>query len=114
MNDSMQPPLEDDPRVFELVQHYLQQIEAGLHPSRKELEAEHPDLVAVLEPYLDAIEMLHAAVPQLRHASGSSDGRFPDTAAPIAGEPLGDFQLVREIGRGGMGVVYEAIQLSLG
>src|SRR6266487_2074503 len=29
-------------------------------------------------------------------------------------KPLGDFKLIREIGRGGMGVVYEAVQLSLG
>src|SRR4051794_23811609 len=39
----------------------------------------------------------------------SADG--PD-APP--GHVLGDFRLVREIGRGGMGVVYEAEQLSLG
>src|SRR5262249_36671050 len=38
---------------------------------------------------------------------------------PVATEiqpeaPLGDFRIVREIGRGGMGIVYEAVQVSLG
>jgi len=114
MNESlMSPDEEEDSRVFEVVQRYLQQIEAGEHPSRAELEARYPELVATMEPYLDAIEMLQAAAPQLRDQAGSASAQAAPAAALPEGKPLGDFQLVREIGRGGMGVVYEAVQLSL-
>src|SRR5205823_3798812 len=47
--------------------------------------------------------------------SSPAGGCPPDGGGDeVAGRPLGDFRLVREIGRGGMGVVYEAVQLSLG
>ncbi|WP_437205229.1 serine/threonine protein kinase [Planctomicrobium sp. SH664] len=104
---------DDDSRVFSIVQKYLEQIESGRHPNRAELVSQYPELSAQMAPYLDAIEMLHAAAPQLREPGSSSSGGSAPGNIPLGREPLGDFQLIREIGRGGMGVVYEAIQLSL-
>jgi serine/threonine protein kinase len=54
-----------------------------------------------------------ACVDLLHRAWSEGHGHQPrPTAAPPA-EVLGDFRLIREIGRGGMGTVYEAEQLSL-
>ena len=47
-----------------------------------------------------------------RGAGSAEEGRLPSSAAKL--ERLGDFRIVREIGRGGMGIVYEAMQESLG
>ena len=45
--------------------------------------------------------------------TASLDGRLAP-APPASLERLGEYRVVREIGKGGMGVVYEAIQESLG
>ena len=57
---------------------------------------------------------MHQASPLASPLSGNLPRIAGNVNDPVSANPLGDFQIVQEIGRGGMGIVYEAIQLSLG
>jgi len=98
--------LTDDPRVIDAARKYFAELEGGHVPSRLRYYALYPELHEELAQCFDGIELAHAAGLALK-----------PTVAPVQLEipagPLGDFQIVREIGRGGMGVVYEAVQISL-
>ncbi|HTK74011.1 MAG TPA: protein kinase, partial [Gemmataceae bacterium] len=101
----------DDPRVLRAMESYAAALQRGERPDRDAFLADlPPDVAGVLAGCLDGLELVHAAAPAL----SGSDGSLPLPDGAIPAQPLGDFQLLREIGRGGMGVVYEAIQLSLG
>jgi tRNA A-37 threonylcarbamoyl transferase component Bud32 len=90
-------PEEGAATLVRVLDEYLADLQAGRAPDRAQLLAAHPALASQLEQCLAGIEFIHHA------------------AQPAPGTPaqLGDFRIVREIGRGGMGVVYEAEQLSL-
>ncbi|MHC4670564.1 MAG: protein kinase domain-containing protein [Planctomycetota bacterium] len=88
-------------RVERLVGEWLDRRERGDAPSEEELVAGHPELAAELRARLRSERLLD------RHF-GASLG-LPATA-PAA---IGDFRIVSEIDRGGMGVVYEAEQTSM-
>ena len=117
----------DDPRVAAAAQEFLAALEAGQRPSRQAFIGRHPEIAGELAACLEGLEFLYRAAPPRRSGSSAAQGsknrlaaapRDPDPGHTAAANdellPLGDFRLVREIGRGGMGVVYEAVQLSLG
>jgi hypothetical protein len=104
----------DDPRVFAAVQKFLAALESGRRPSRREFVAQHPEIAEQLAACLDGLAFIHSAAGELNRFDSSSSGRAEMPIDLNNAQPLGDFRLLREIGRGGMGVVYEALQLSLG
>jgi len=103
----------DDPRVLEVVQEYLAELERGRSPSREKYLARYPELTQAVRDCLDGLEMVRGGLSnsQGKSISGGMPGPRIQERPP---KSLGDFLIVREIARGGMGVVYEAVQQSLG
>jgi tetratricopeptide (TPR) repeat protein len=98
-----------DARVLAILDEYLAERQAGRSPDRDALLARHPELAEAIAASFRALDFVHDAGRTLE----ASPTR-PDQEAPAAaGQMLGDYRLLREIGRGGMAVVYEAEQISL-
>ncbi len=89
-------------RLTEILDRYLCGLEKGEALDTEALKQEHPDLADALAAYFQKLDALHGI------AAG-----FQSTGVEIGTFDLGDFSIGRELGRGGMGIVYEARQRSL-
>jgi serine/threonine protein kinase/Flp pilus assembly protein TadD len=109
---------ERDRRLGELVIAYVKAGERGEAPAPHEWLAAHAEFAEELADFLAEREDLDRLAGPLRAvARGNTPPPSPgEGLSAQAGGPaqLGGFRLRREVGRGGMGVVYEAEQLSLG
>jgi serine/threonine protein kinase len=105
---------EREERLNEALLAYVEAREAGRKPDRGQLLASYPDLRSELEEFIANHNEMERLAVALREGdeTGAEPRADAGVDAPDLGE-LGDFRLLLEIGRGGMGVVYEAEQISL-
>src|SRR5579883_171100 len=102
----MELPMFSDDRdpVDVLAEEFADRLRRGEHPSVSAYAAAHPE-------YADQLKELLPAVAQMEMLKRF---RHPAAAEPSLPDRLGEFRIIRELGRGGMGVVFEAVQESLG
>ena len=93
-----------------LAEEFVDRLRAGKRPSLTEYTERHPELA-------ESIRELFPALVEMEHlkpvTADDAAGRAP-VIEPSDPVHVGEFRILRRVGRGGMGVVYEAIQESLG
>jgi serine/threonine protein kinase/WD40 repeat protein len=102
---------EFDP-IEELADDFVDRYRRGERPALTEYTTKYPELaerIRELFPTLVAIE----EVGPLGEGESVSSARKVPLGSKIP-EQLGEYRILREVARGGMGVVYEAVQESLG
>jgi serine/threonine protein kinase/WD40 repeat protein/tetratricopeptide (TPR) repeat protein len=107
----MTDPLEHRSPVEQLAEQFLERYRRGEHPPLSEYKRKYPHLADEIADLFPALVMMEEAGRRVG-APGAFHGRITANGEPL--RQLGDYSILREVGRGGMGIVYEAEQETLG
>jgi serine/threonine protein kinase/WD40 repeat protein len=101
----------DHPELARLIEQVTETLEAGDPVDVEALLQEYPQHAEQIQSLLPAMTaLMELSTPPARRTTLPMPDESGDTRKP---RTLGDFRIGREIGRGGMGIVYEAEQISM-
>ena len=110
MNDAMANPQGDDELLDNMVELFTNELRAGRQPSIDAFQKQHPQLANEIHELLSSVAMIESLKKDdLTH---TSTARKNTRALQL--DRLGDYRIIEEIGRGGMGVVLLGVHESLG
>src|SRR5690349_12749570 len=128
MSEEQRDAAAGEERFGDVLAAYLEAVDAGWAPTRSEFLARYPAFAAELEAFFANQDRTEHLAQPLRAATGIDEpGRGPRLLSPatvaegsngrerrwVSGRTFGDYELLEEIARGGMGVVFKARQKSL-